>query len=139
MERRAGAHHNSTDRATCREKYERRIFEIVAGASHLPHCWVTGLREADRKTMPTVSFTSALRRFLPAPTTEVAGGSVGDALALVFASHPSLRGYLLDDQGALRRHVAVYVNGEPVKDRITLGDAVGPRDEIHVFQALSGG
>lgn len=89
--------------------------------------------------MPTVSFTSALQRFLPAPTTEVAGGSVGDALALVFASHPSLRGYLLDDQGALRRHVAVYVNGEPVKDRITLGDAVGPRDEIHVFQALSGG
>ena len=89
--------------------------------------------------MPTVTFTSALQRFLPAPTAEVAGGTVGAALALVFASRPGLRGYVLDDQGTLRRHVAVYVNGEPVKDRITLGDAVGARDEIHVFQALSGG
>ena len=100
---------------------------------------MTGLKETDRKAMPTVSFTSALQRFLPAPTTEVPGGTVADALALVFGSRPGLRGYVLDDQGTLRRHVAVYVNGEPIKDRITLTDAVGPRDEIHVFQALSGG
>ena len=89
--------------------------------------------------MPTVSFTSALRRFLPAPTTDVAGGTVGEALGAVFASHPALRGYVLDDQGALRRHVAVYVNGQPLRDRIGLADPVGPRDEIYVFQALSGG
>jgi molybdopterin synthase sulfur carrier subunit len=89
--------------------------------------------------MPTVSFTSALQRFLPAPTTQVAGGTVGEALAAVFASHPALRGYVLDDQGALRRHVAVYVNGEPVKDRAGMTDAVRPHDEIYVFQALSGG
>jgi sulfur carrier protein ThiS len=50
-----------------------------------------------------------------------------------------LRGYVLDDQGALRRHVAVYVNGRPIADRIGLSDPVGPDDEIHVFQALSGG
>ena len=36
----------------------------------------------------------------------------------MFAAQPALRGYVLDDQGALRRHVAVYVNGEPVRDRI---------------------
>jgi sulfur-carrier protein len=89
--------------------------------------------------MPTVSFTSALQRFLPAPSTRVEGGTVGDALAVVFASRPVLRGYVLDDQGALRRHVAVYVNGEPVRDREKLGDPVGPYDEIYVFQALSGG
>jgi molybdopterin synthase sulfur carrier subunit len=89
--------------------------------------------------MPTVSFTSALQRFLPAPTTQVAGGTVGDALGAVFASRPTLRGYVLDDQGALRRHVAVYVNGLPVKDRAGLTDPVRPNDEIYVFQALSGG
>jgi hypothetical protein len=50
-----------------------------------------------------------------------------------------LRGYVLDDQGALRRHVAVYVNGLPARDRVGLSDPVGPRDEIHVFQALTGG
>ena len=64
---------------------------------------------------------------------------MGEALAAVFASRPALRGYVLDDQGALRRHVAVYVNGEPVSDRAGLTDPVGPHDEIYVFQALTGG
>jgi molybdopterin synthase sulfur carrier subunit len=89
--------------------------------------------------MATVSFTSALQRFLPAPSAQVEGGTVGAALAAVFASRPALRGYVLDDQGALRRHVAVYVNGEPVRDRVCLTDPVGSHDEIYVFQALSGG
>jgi sulfur carrier protein ThiS len=89
--------------------------------------------------MPTVSFTSALQRFLPAPTAQVEGATVADALAAVFATRSALRGYVLDDQGVLRRHVAVYVNGNPVRDRETLTDPVCPRDEIYVFQALSGG
>lgn len=89
--------------------------------------------------MPTVSFTRALERFLAAPSAEVEGATVGDALAAVFTSRPGLRGYVLDDQGSLRRHVAIYVNGQPVTDRISLTDPVGPRDEIYVFQALTGG
>lgn len=89
--------------------------------------------------MPTVSFTSALQRFMPTPTTQVDGATVGAALAAVFAGRPQLRGYVLDDQGALRRHVSVYVNGEAVTDRITLADPVRPSDEIYVLQALTGG
>jgi len=89
--------------------------------------------------MAKVSFTSALQRFLPAPSIQVEGETVGVVLAVVFASRPVLRGYVLDDQGALRRHVAVYVNGERLHDRTQLTDAVGPNDEIYVFQALSGG
>jgi len=89
--------------------------------------------------MPTVSFTRALARFLEAPSAEVDGDTVGEALVAVFASRPALRGYVLDDQGALRRHVAVYVNGRLVSDRVRLSDPVGASDEIHVFQALSGG
>jgi sulfur-carrier protein len=89
--------------------------------------------------VPTVTFTPALRRFLRAPDARVAGTTVGAALAAVFAEQPALRGYVLDDQGALRRHVAVYVNGAAVRDRARLGDAVAPDDEIYVFQALTGG
>ena len=89
--------------------------------------------------MPTVFFTRALQRYLPVPPIEVMGGTVGEALAAVFAQRPALRGYVLDDQGALRRHVAVYVDGDPVKDRAGLADPVEPRAEIHVFQALTGG
>ena len=83
--------------------------------------------------MPTVLFTRALERFL------LGTFHRGAALAAVFASRPALRSYVLDDQGALRRHVAVYVNGRLVSDRTGLSDPVGPRDEIYVFQALSGG
>lgn len=89
--------------------------------------------------MPNVAFTRALERFLEAPPAAVDGATVGEALAAVFAARPALRGYVLDDQGALRRHVAIYVNGRPVADRAGLGDPVGPDDEIYVFQALSGG
>jgi len=89
--------------------------------------------------VPAVSFTPALRRFLRAPETRVEAATVGEALAAVFASQPALRGYVLDDQGAVRRHVAIYVNGRPVSDRTRLSDAVGPHDQIHVFQALTGG
>ena len=89
--------------------------------------------------MPTVSFTRALQRFLAAPYATVEGATVGDALGAVLASRSTLRGYVLDDQGALRRHVAVYVNGRAVADRRGLSDPVGPEDEIYVIQALSGG
>jgi molybdopterin synthase sulfur carrier subunit len=89
--------------------------------------------------MPSVSFTSALQRFLAAPSARVDGATVGEALAAVFASHPALRGYVLDDQGAVRRHVIIFVNGQPVSDRTRLTDAVGADDEIYVFQALTGG
>lgn len=89
--------------------------------------------------MPKVSFTSALQRFMAAPAAEVEGGTVGEALAAVFAARPALRGYVLDDQGAVRRHVSIYVNGEPIADRARLTDKVGARDEIYVLQALTGG
>jgi sulfur carrier protein ThiS len=86
--------------------------------------------------MPTVTFTPALRRFLQVSEMRVEGATLGEALAAAFAEQPALRGYVLDDQGALRRHVAVYINGEAVR---RLSDAVGDHDEIHVLQALTGG
>lgn len=89
--------------------------------------------------MPTVSFTSALQRFVDAPSLQVEGATVRAALDAVFAQRAALRGYVLDDQGAVRRHVAIYINGEALKDREAQSDTVGPNDEIYVFQALSGG
>ena len=84
-------------------------------------------------------FTRALERFVKAPPAQVAGATLAEALAAVFAERPELRGYVLDDQGALRRHVAVYVNGRPAADRVGLTDPLRPNDEIYVFQALTGG
>ncbi|MGU1586179.1 MoaD/ThiS family protein, partial [Pseudomonas aeruginosa] len=55
------------------------------------------------------------------------------------AREPRLRGYLLDDQGSLRRHVARFVDGVQVRDRRGLGDPLQDDSEIYVVQALSGG
>jgi len=57
----------------------------------------------------------------------------------VFAAAPRLRGYLVDDQGRLRQHVNVFVDGEAIRDRLALADEVRGDSEIHVMQALSGG
>ncbi len=91
--------------------------------------------------MPVVHFTSQLERFLPAPSVDVGPGvsTLGAALDAVFKDHPRLKSYILDDQGALRRHVAVFVAGKPAADRVKLTDLIGADEEIHVFQALSGG
>lgn len=89
--------------------------------------------------MPLVEFTPNLASQTDAPTCQVVGGTVAEALAAVFARHPKLRGYVLDDQGALRPHVVVFVDGATVRDRRALTDPVTSESEIFVMQALSGG
>lgn len=89
--------------------------------------------------MPKVEFTGHLRRYMKLAAVEVDGATVCAALDAVFALEPRLRGYVVDEQGALRRHVNVFVNGQPVADRAQLSDAVEPADEIYILQALSGG
>jgi molybdopterin synthase sulfur carrier subunit len=89
--------------------------------------------------MPKVVFTSHLQRHVPSPTCHVAADTVGAALDAVFAEHRSLRGYVLDDQGHLRKHVTIFVDGLRVQDRERLSDPVRADGEIHVLQALTGG
>ena len=62
-----------------------------------------------------------------------------EALDAVFATRPRARGYVLDEHGALRPHMAVFVDGAPVRDREALSDPLGAGSEVFVMQALSGG
>jgi molybdopterin synthase sulfur carrier subunit len=89
--------------------------------------------------MVHVSFSSALTRHVACPPLEVPAGTVREALEAAFHREPRLRGYVLDDQGVLRKHMAVFVNGAPLADRRGLGDRVAEGSEIAVIQALSGG
>jgi molybdopterin converting factor small subunit len=86
-----------------------------------------------------VAFTANLQRHLSCPDLTVPGSSVRVVLDHVFAVEPRLRSYILDDQDRVRRHVAIYVNGDRIADRERLSDPVGDDDEVFVFQALSGG
>lgn len=90
--------------------------------------------------MPTVSFTANLRRHVSVPDLRVSGaGTLAQTLDKVFEQNPSVRTYVVDDQGRLRRHMNVFIAGAMVKDRTGLSDAVAEDDPIHIMQALSGG
>jgi molybdopterin converting factor small subunit len=85
--------------------------------------------------MPLVRFTAHLKRWAPDGLVEVPGETVRAALDAVFATSPALGPYVLDDQKRLRKHVALFVDGE----KAGLETRVGDRAEIAVLQALTGG
>jgi molybdopterin synthase sulfur carrier subunit len=87
----------------------------------------------------TVSFTPNLERHVECPSKNVDGGTVRAVLDRVFADNPRLRGYVVDETGALRRHMLVFVDGQQIDDRDRLSDSVRPTSEVYVMQALSGG
>ncbi len=89
--------------------------------------------------MPHVSFTPHLQMHLDCPPLDAAGSTVQEVLSTVFEQRPKLRSYVLDDQGAVRKHVTIFINQRPIADRRSLSDAVAEFDQIFVFQALSGG
>lgn len=89
--------------------------------------------------MATVAFTGNLQRHASAPAARIEARTVGEALSAYFESHPAVRGYVLDDQGEVRRHMLVLVDGRPIRDRVRLTDELGADSEVCVFQALSGG
>jgi sulfur carrier protein ThiS len=87
----------------------------------------------------SIRFARNFERHVACPAAAVGGATVGDVLAAYFADHPAVRTYVLDDQGGLRHHVAVFVNETQITDRAALTDTVADHDQIHVLQALSGG
>ena len=89
--------------------------------------------------MADVAFTPNLQRHVECPRRDAPGATVREVLEGVFADNPRLRGYIVDEHGALRRHMIVFVDGRQISDRERLSDRVGPRSEVYVMQALSGG
>ncbi|MBH9578977.1 MoaD/ThiS family protein [Inhella proteolytica] len=86
--------------------------------------------------MARIQFTPQLRRFTDTPVLDCAAATLAEALDAAFALNPRLRGYVLDDQGALRPNVAVFVDGRRSQD---IYQTLRPDSQVHVLQALSGG
>ena len=89
--------------------------------------------------MARIFFTQQLRRFTEAPEVNTDATSLRDALEAAFTGTPNLRGYVLDDQGHLRKHVIVFIDGRRVRDYVQLDDALAADSQVHVLQALTGG
>ena len=81
---------------------------------------------------------------LRAPLSELAGGrreveldgaTVGEVLQALEREHPDVKGWILDEHGAIREHINVFVNKEYGREDTT----VGAQDRLHVLPAISGG
>lgn len=89
--------------------------------------------------MPTIEFTPNLRRHVDCPAAEIDATRLSDYLDEYFRRWPDVRHFVLDDQGGVRHHVKILIDGRNIRDRVALSDALEPSSQIHVFQALSGG
>jgi sulfur-carrier protein len=63
------------------------------------------------------------------------GATVAELLVALEREHPALAGWILDERGALRRHINIYVGGEPGGADTPVGDG----DRVDVLPAISGG
>ena len=89
--------------------------------------------------MPHVEFAPALTRHVACRPQHVEAATLRAALAAALEAAPGLRHYVLDEQGAVRKHVAVFVNARMVTDRVNLDVPLAAGDKVMVIQALTGG
>ncbi len=90
--------------------------------------------------MANLKFTPHLKRFFPDLTTlDIEANTVADAIAIANNRWDGIADYVVDEQGALRKHVNIFVDGELIYDKETLSDKVSENSRIFVMQALSGG
>ena len=94
--------------------------------------------------MAVVKFTKALKRFFPTlgeHSTE--RRSLPEVLHEINLKYPGIQTYIVDEQGSLRKHVNIFINGDMIDDRAKLADRfepdmVVPPIEILIFESLYG-
>ena len=86
--------------------------------------------------MPVVALRAPLKdRAGKVGQHDLPGATVGEVLRELERRYPTVKGWILDDQGQVRAHVNVFVNGER-----TRGDtAVGDSDVLQVLPSIAGG
>jgi sulfur-carrier protein len=90
--------------------------------------------------MAVVKFTPNLKRFFPdLCEVEVEGANVAEVVAAVDARWEGLADYIIDERGALRKHVNIFIGEDLIHDKQTLSDAVSQNTRVYIMQALSGG
>ena len=65
--------------------------------------------------------------------------TVASVISELESRYPGIRGRLRDENGALRRFVNLYVNGEDVRFKKGLETSLAPGDEVSIVPAVAGG
>jgi sulfur-carrier protein len=86
-----------------------------------------------------IAFTAHLQAVGPTEPARYAGATLAEVLDAVGADYPRLKSYVLDDQGRLRKHIAIFVDGVMRPRDSALALKLDEASDVYVFQALSGG
>jgi len=70
---------------------------------------------------------------------EVNGATIGDAINELQTRYPGIKERLLDETGAVRRFVNVYVNEEDIRFLQNQQTKLKDGDEISIIPAIAGG
>jgi hypothetical protein len=89
--------------------------------------------------LATIAFTQHLRAVGPTQEEACAGATLAEMLETLHPRYPLLKAYVLDDQGRLRKHIAIFVDGVMTTRDSALSRPLQTSSHVYVFQALSGG
>ena len=83
-----------------------------------------------------VLIPSAMRSYTEKSEVEASGATLAAVLVDLDHQYPGIRFRMIDEQGRIRRHIRIFVNGAQVRD---LSQPLRATDEVVIVQALSGG
>ena len=89
--------------------------------------------------MPRIVFTRHLESVGPTAPEVCPGATLAELLDALARDYPRLRNYVLDDQGRVRKHIAVFIDGDLRPRETVLSLPLAETSDVYVFQALSGG
>ncbi|MGD8792419.1 MAG: MoaD/ThiS family protein [Anaerolineae bacterium] len=67
------------------------------------------------------------------------GATVEEAVGNLFDQYPALRRHIVDDEGALRNFVNLYLNGDHIDELGGMATPLSPGDRLAIIPAIAGG
>ena len=86
-----------------------------------------------------VALTANLQKYFPRSKFEIEASSVKELLRKMDAERPHFSSYIVEDNGAIRKHVNLFIDGEVVRDKSHVDIPLKAGSQVHIMQALSGG
>ena len=68
----------------------------------------------------SVTFAASLQRHIPCPPQNLAPAGLREVLKAALLAAPDLSHYIFDDQGNIRKHVAIFINRDMLQNRADL-------------------
>ncbi len=87
----------------------------------------------------SITFSAHLQRHVAIPAQRIDAATVIEAIDRACAASPTMRNYVLDDQGHIRKHVAVFIDGALLLPRSDVMRPLHDGANVHIIQALTGG